>query len=289
MTDANTALTNVGLTAGVITYECNDACAVWKVCRQATGCVTPGSAVNYVVSLGIAPNAPASITVPAADADGAYTITWAAPVGGGAVTAYQLESSAAGSGTTVYPLWVQIYSGTALSYAEKVGGGVWSYRVRAVNPCNVSAYTTGGNTCTVTECLKGTATGYADWVKYRYPACWCFRRQCRGDVDGKKKLVGGYVSGDDLGLFRSSYLLTVAQIVAVPCKNDSTTLGRVCGFCADLDHKNKLVGGRVSGDDLTIFRAFHLQVDANVKCCDTAAPVNDCTLVAGDPFNFWTN
>jgi len=288
--DANAHILGVGLTVGTVTYECNDACAPGKVCRQQTGCVAGGSSVWYVISTGVAPNVPASLTIPAAtDADGAYTVSWTAPVGGGAPTSYQLESSAAGSGTTVYPLWVAIYNGTALSYAEKVGGGVWSYRIKAINACASSGYTAGNQTCTVSECLKGTATGYADWVKYRYPACWCFRRQCRGDLDGKRKAIGGYVSADDLGIFKTVYGLTPAQIVAAPCANSTLTTGRICGFCADLDHKNKAIGGRVSADDLGIFKTFYGQADANVKCCDTAAPVNDCTLVATDPFNFWAN
>jgi hypothetical protein len=285
MTDANTAITSVALTVGTITYECNDACAVNKVCRQQTGCVTPGSSVWYVVSLGIAPNAPASITVPANDADGAYTVSWAAPVGGGAPTSYQLESSAAGSGTTIYPLWVPIYNGTALTFSEKVGGGVWSYRVKAINACSSSGYTTGGNACTVAECLKATATGYADWQKWRYPACWCFKRQCKGDTDGKK--AGYWVSGTpDLTNFKAAYNKTDVQMIAINCPSGTT--GRICAICADVDHKK--AGYRVSGTpDLNTFKVYYNQPDANVPCCDTAAPAGDCTLVAGDSFNFWTN
>jgi hypothetical protein len=34
------------------------------------------------------------------------------------------------------------------------------------------------------ECLKNTDPGYNDWVAAGSPDCWCFRRQCRGDIDG---------------------------------------------------------------------------------------------------------
>jgi beta-lactam-binding protein with PASTA domain len=283
MTDANTAITGAGLTVGTITYECNDACAINKVCRQQTGCIAGGSSVWYVVSLGTAPGIPASITVPATDADGAYNVTWTAGTG---ATSYALESSAPVSGTTIYPTWVQIYSGTALTFAEKVGGGTWSYRVKSVNACSSSGYRTGGNSCVVTECLKTTATGYADWQKWRYPACWCFRRQCRGDTDGRK--AGYWVSATpDLANFKAAYGKTDAQVVAIPCAWNATT-GNICGICADVDHKK--AGYRVSATpDLATFKLYYGKPDATVTCCDTAAPAGDCTLVAGDPFNFWTN
>jgi len=281
-------ITAAGFCLGTRTTGCSGTYAVGQVMATTPGSgATPGccTCVAYQVVVGTgAPAAPTSCTVPANDADGSYNVTWAASTG---ATSYQLESSAAGSGTTVYPLWVQVYNGTATTFAEKVGGGVWSYRVKATNACGSSGTTAGGNTCTVTECLKTTATGYADWQKFRYAQCWCFRRQCHGDIDGKKKLVGGYASSDDLAIFRTAYLLTPTQIAAVSCT--VATTGNICGFCADLDHKNKLVGGRVSSDDLTIFRTYYLGADATVTCCDTAAPAADCTLVAGDPFNYWTN
>jgi hypothetical protein len=288
MTDANNALTTAGFSPPFgITYESNATYAANLVCRQDTACVVPcTTTINYVVSLGNLPNPPASITVPLNDADGAYTVSWTAPVGGGAPTSYQLESSAAGSGTLIYPLWVQIYSGTALSYGEKVGGGLWSYRVKATNAYGSSAYTTGGNTCTVAECLKTTPTGYADWVKWRYPACWCFRRQCRGDTDGRK--AGTWVSATpDLANFKAAYSKTDAQLAALPCTWNATT-GRICAICCDSTHSK--AGTRVSANpDLATFKRYYAKPDVNVPCCDTAVPAGDCTLVAGDPYNFWTN
>jgi beta-lactam-binding protein with PASTA domain len=283
MTDANTALTTAGFTnPPSITYECNNTYASGKVCRQDTGCVPPSTIVHYVVSLGSAPAAPGAPSVPISDADGAYTVSWTASAG---ATSYQLDSNDPCAGTTIYPSWVNIYSGTALSFSEKVGGGKWLYRVRACNACGCSAYVTGPNTCVVSECLKSTATGYADWVKWRHPACWCFRRQCRGDTDGKK--AGTWVSlTPDLTNFKAAYTQSDANLVALACPSGTT--GRICGICADLNHAKQ--GTRVSlNPDLTTFKQYYTQPDVNVPCCDTAAPAGDCTLLAGDPYNFWTN
>ena len=132
------------------------------------------------------PPAPATITVPAADGDGKYIVSWAASA---RATSYQLESSAPASGTTIYPLWVQVYSGTATSYAEKVGGGTWDYRVKAANACGCSAWTTGGNSCVVSDCLIGgivCASEYSDWIDMALSCLLVLSRQCRGDANGKK-------------------------------------------------------------------------------------------------------
>jgi hypothetical protein len=34
------------------------------------------------------------------------------------------------------------------------------------------------------ECLKSTAPGYQRWKDAGSPDCWCFIRQCHGDIDG---------------------------------------------------------------------------------------------------------
>jgi hypothetical protein len=289
-TPESTATANIiaaGFTLGARTTACHATIVAGNIISTNpayTGTpITCGTAVAYVVSIGTVPGAPGAMTIPATDPDGAYAVSWGAATG---ATTYQLESSAAGSGTTIFPLWVQIYSGTALTFNDKVGGGVWSYRVKATNACGSGAYTTGGNTCTVAECLKTTATGYADWQKWRYPACWCFRRQCRGDTDGRK--AGYWVSATpDLGNFKAAYGKTDVQLVAIACTWNATT-GNICAICSDLNHAK--AGYRVSATpDLATFKTYYGKADAIVTCCDTAAPAGDCTLVAGDPFNFWTN
>ncbi len=102
---------------------------------------------DHVCVVCLLPAAPATLTVNggvATDADGKYIVSWTASA---EAATYQLESSAPASGTTIYPLWVQVYSGTAITFNEKVGGGTWSYRVKATNACGSSAYTDGSNTC----------------------------------------------------------------------------------------------------------------------------------------------
>jgi hypothetical protein len=217
----------------------------------------------------ILPAAPATCTVPVGpDPDGKYAVSWTASTG---ATSYQLESSAPASGTTIYPLWVQVYSGTAITYNEVVGGGTWSYRVKATNVCGSSAYTLGSNTITVTtNCLIGGNAGvneFNDWVKWRYPACWCNQRQCRGDADGKK--IGFWVALGDLTILRSAISKSTSQLILVPN-----------GICADFDHKT--VGFKVALSDLTILRAYISKPDASVPICNLAP------VITG-PYNWWAN
>jgi hypothetical protein len=229
------------------------------------------------------PPEPNTLTVPANDGDGAYTVSWTASAG---ATSYQLESSAPASGTSIYPLWVQVYSGTALSYNEKVGGGTWSYRVKACNDllgC-CSAWTPGGNNCVVSDCLKSTATEYAVWKTWRYPRCWCFPRQCRGDINGLKVGVN-WIQTTDLAYFKLAYLKNDAVVATVICSTGAT--GTIRGICADLNHA-KVGVNRVQSTDLSIFKTYYLKGEAIVTCCDTAAPAADCVLVSGDKYNFWT-
>jgi hypothetical protein len=227
------------------------------------------------------PPVPCPIDYPASDPDGAYTITWTASAG---ATSYQLESSAPAAGTTIYPLWVQVYSGTATTFNEKVGGGTWQYRVKACNANGCSDWCTGTD-CVVSECLKSTATEYAAWKIWRYPRCWCFKRQCRGDINGLKVGVN-WVQSADLACFKLAYLKGAGALAPIICS--SSTTGTIRGICADLNHA--AVGlNRVQSADLAIFKTYYLKGEAIVTCCDTAAPAADCVLVSGDKYNFWTN
>ena len=117
------------------------------------------------------------------------------------------------------------------------------------------------------KCLDVTATEYNAWVgaPWNEPNCWCYSRQCRGDIDGKKILMK-WVQNADLTKFRAAFLLTDAQLSAIPD-----------GICADLDHK-KILMKRVQNADLTIFREYFL--DAVVPECDQAP------IITG-PYNFW--
>jgi uncharacterized protein (DUF2249 family) len=90
-------------------------------------------------------DAPASITVPATDTDGAFTVSWPASALTGVT--YKLERSDDGGST-----FSQVYSGTALSRAVSgLADGSYVFRVKATKSGYLdSTYTTAGAACTVT-------------------------------------------------------------------------------------------------------------------------------------------
>ena len=115
------------------------------------------------------------------------------------------------------------------------------------------------------DCLIGGNAGlleYSDWVSFGKPDCWCYARQCRGDIDGTK--TGPYwVAIPDLTLFKAAY----GQRTLPPG-----------GICADLDHL-KTGPYRVAIPDLTIFKQYYGQ--RTVPDCGQAP------IITG-PYNFWT-
>jgi hypothetical protein len=119
-----------------------------------------------------------------------------------------------------------------------------------------------------TECMSCSADEYTEWLNWDKPRCWCYQRQCRGDIDGLKILMK-WVQGADLTRFRQAFLKSDADLALVPD-----------GICADLDHK-KILMKRVQGADLTIFRTYFLQPDPSVPLCDQPP------VITG-PYNFWT-
>jgi hypothetical protein len=88
-----------------------------------------------------APSAPASLTYPASSITGKYTVSWSACTG---ATGYIVTRSNNG-GTT----WVQVYSGSVVSYSENITNGSYRYAVRAVNSGGASGWTTGTSNCLV--------------------------------------------------------------------------------------------------------------------------------------------
>lgn len=113
-------------------------------------------------------------------------------------------------------------------------------------------------------CLNSGAPEYTAWVNLGKPNCWCFRKQCRGDIDGV--MTGPFaVAIPDLTLFKAAF-----NMVVIPTPP---------GPCADLDHV-QTGPFRCGIPDLTIFKLYFNQVV--VPQCD-AAPV-----ITG-PYNFWTN
>ena len=126
----------------------------------------------------------------------------------------------------------------------------------------------------ILACLIGGnahANEYNDWVAWDAPDCWCYERQCRGDIDGRR--IVRYVQAVDLGIFRNAFF---ASDTALRDVND--------GICADLDHR-KIVR-RVQAVDLGIFRDYFFQ-GVVPKCDETDVPKGYPDLYTG-PYNYWT-
>jgi hypothetical protein len=112
-------------------------------------------------------------------------------------------------------------------------------------------------------CLMMTAPEYADWVSLGQPDCWCYQRQCRGDIDGIQ--TGPFHVGiPDLGFFKAAF----NRFVLPPG-----------GECADLDH-GTTGPFRVAIPDLGIFKTYFNQF---------VVPPCDQPPIYTGPYNFWTN
>jgi hypothetical protein len=113
------------------------------------------------------------------------------------------------------------------------------------------------------DCLSMAAPEYATWVGLGKPSCWCYRRQCRGDIDGVQ--TGPFhVAIPDLTIFKRCF----NQFVLPPgCE------------CADLDH---IQTGpfRVAIPDLGIFKTYLNKF---------VVPQCDQIPIYTGPYNFWTN
>jgi len=81
------------------------------------------------------PGAPASITYPAQSTTGQYTVSWTAAEH---AASYRLERSADGG-----LIWDPVSVQGALSYAEEIESGSYTYRVRGENPLGESDWVTG--------------------------------------------------------------------------------------------------------------------------------------------------
>jgi hypothetical protein len=128
------------------------------------------------------------------------------------------------------------------------------------------------DTCTLgsapTDCLNSTAEEYPDWFFLSKPDCWCYARQCRGNINGKK--TGPYwVKLLHLQALSIAFNKTDAQLAAIPN-----------GICADVNHK-KTGPYRVQLLDLQEFSKYFNKVEAQVPMCDQEP-------ITTGPYNFWT-
>jgi hypothetical protein len=135
---------------------------------------------------------------------------------------------------------------------------------------------TCGTTVTInvaSYCLDPVVTPAAEynaWVAWGRPSCWCFKRQCRGDVMGTK--IGTWVSLADFNLLKSAFN-----------KADTVLKGVPNGICSDLDHTK--IGTRVSLADFNILKSYFNKAETSVPCCDLD---KNCVLTTADKYNFWT-
>jgi hypothetical protein len=148
--------------------------------------------------------------------------------------------------------------------------------------------------CTTTivdECLKSTATGYADWLgqpagvawsmPWNKPDCWCYPRQCRGDADGAPSYPGVpiWVDLTDLNILRGA--------IGIYVTNPPPGNWPAGGECANFDHQMSYPGVPIPVDlaDLNILREY-IGDYGTVPCCDENG---DCTIEPSDPnYVFWT-
>jgi len=101
-------------------------------CTDYTTTTTPVTVVHPAAT-------PGSITVPAGDDDGDFTIAWTA--GGGTVDSFDLQEREAGGA------WGTVYAGAALSTAltGRAMASEYEYQVRACNTTDCSSYLAGAN------------------------------------------------------------------------------------------------------------------------------------------------
>jgi hypothetical protein len=106
------------------------------------------------------------------------------------------------------------------------------------------------------ECIKAGTALYTTWEAVGKPDCWCYARQCKGDVDGSD-FFGIWVTTQDLNLFKAAFNQFVLP---------------AGGICSDLDHAD-FFGIRVTTLDLNIFKTYYNQFG-----------VTECDMT---DYNFW--
>jgi len=114
--------------------------------------------------------------------------------------------------------------------------------------------------------LNKNAPEYPNWLYWNKPDCWCFPRQCRGDINGLQQGLF-WVSLNDLAIFKN-------------CINKLEPLPAGCE-CADLNHQKQGLFW-VSLQDLAIMATYINRLPLFVPICDQPP-------VYTGPYNFWTS
>jgi hypothetical protein len=110
-------------------------------------------------------------------------------------------------------------------------------------------------TCAPPECLMNTAPEYVVWEAWGKPDCWCYRKQCNGDINGTS-FLGKPVTTADLNTFKAAFNVTDTVLATV-----------TDGICADLNH-GSFLGKRVTTADLNTFKQYFNVADSLVPECD---------------------
>ena len=101
--------------------------------------------------------------------------------------------------------------------------------------------------CIADDCFPQTHEDYPEWVAVGSPACWCYSRQCYGDINGFS-FLGKPVTLSDLNIFKSAFNQAVLP---------------EGGICADLNHSS-FIGKRVTLSDLNIFKQYFNKPESQV-------------------------
>ena len=107
-------------------------------------------------------------------------------------------------------------------------------------------------------------TDEQEWIERGRPACWCYPRQCYGDVDNVEEIVEPFdqywVWNLDVGVLVAGY--------GQKYNGDPATQPWIC---ADFDHLEEFVEPfdyfRVFNDDVTIFVTWYGQYGMPTDCC----------------------
>src|SRR5690606_5302950 len=118
-----------------------------KGCNGAN-CSSYRTSSTTTVTAPTGPGVPSSITAPATDSDGAFTVSWGTAAG--TVTNYVLEQQKDGGGFT------QIYSGTGTSNSVSgLTAGSYVFRVKACNGSSCGDYRTSSGTTVTAATAPG--------------------------------------------------------------------------------------------------------------------------------------
>jgi hypothetical protein len=150
--------------------------------------------------------------------------------------------------------------------ANGLRGGVVMEDASTVEP-NAPCFTVD---LPVSSCMGDGHPDLVEWGNVGEPNCWCYPRQCRGDVDAAQEYGTYWVLLDDLNEFKLYF--------------GQTGVSGEPGICSDLAHDEEYGSYRVLLNDLNEFKLYF--GNTTVPCCDAD---QDCDETNDDYFNFWTS